>query len=245
MSYAVAVQLDLPFLRADTIVPPAPPAEPSIDFVRVRTARKYIIRVRPDGSIRVTIPRGGSRREAESFLDKHRTWAEQERKRVVAQHAPAQWPEGHIILLRGEPYCLRVESRGRSRMLVVGDQRVRIAADVADLRPATELALRHIATRELVPRLHQLAQQYGLVVARVSIRNQQSRWGSCSRTGVVALNFRLVQTPPAVCEYVLIHELMHLREQNHSRRYWYLVEEVCPGFREAERWLRIDGRGLF
>lgn len=245
MSYAVAVQLDLPFLRADPIVPPAPPAEPPIDFVRVRRARKYIIRVRPDGSIRVTIPRGGSRREAESFLDKHRTWAEQERQRVAAQHAPARWPEGHAILLRGEPYRLRVESHGRSRMLVVGDQRVRIAADVTDLRPATELALRHIATRELVPRLHQLAQQHGLVVARVSIRNQQSRWGSCSRTGVVALNFRLVQMPPAVCEYVLIHELMHLREQNHSRRYWRLVEDLCAGFREAECWLRIDGRGLF
>ena len=83
------------------------------------------------------------------------------------------------------------------------------------------------------------------MVPRVTIRNQRSRWGSCSRSGVIALNFRLVQTPPAVCEYVLIHELMHLREQNHSRRYWYLVEEVCPGFREAERWLRVEGKALF
>ena len=88
MSYAVAVQLDLPFLRADPFVPPAPRAEPPIDFVRVRRARKYIIRVRPDGSIRVTIPRGGSRREAESCLDKNPTWAEQEPHRRAAQHPP-------------------------------------------------------------------------------------------------------------------------------------------------------------
>lgn len=99
--------------------------------------------------------------------------------------------------------------------------------------------------RELIPRLASLAAEHGLTVARITIRNQRSRWGSCSRRGVIALNLRLVQTPPAVCDYVLLHELMHLRQQNHSRRYWRLVEEVCPGFREAERWLRVEGKALF
>ena len=239
------MQLDLPFFRTDPVATPPPPVHPLIHFVRVRRARKYILRVRPDGSIRVTIPRGGSRREAEFFLEKHRTWTERERLRVLAQHAPAEWPEGHAILLRGEPFRLRVEPRGRSRMLVVGEQRVRIPADTIDLRPATELVLRHIAVRELVPRLRLLAQQHGLTIARVTVRNQRSRWGSCSRTGVIALNFRLVQMPPPVCDYVLLHELMHLRHQNHSRRYWRLVEDVCPDFREAERWLRVEGKGLF
>ena len=62
---------------------------------------------------------------------------------------------------------------------------------------------------------------------------------------MIALNFRLVQMPPAVCDYVLLHELMHLRQQNHSRRYWRLVEAVCPNYREAERWLRVEGKALF
>jgi predicted metal-dependent hydrolase len=239
----VEVQMHLPFLSTDPIIP-VPPAPP-VDYVRVRRARKYIIRVRPDGSIRVTIPRGGSRQEAESFLDRNRAWAEQERLRVAAEHAPPEWPEGHIILLRGEPFCLRVEMRGRSHLVKVGDQRVRIAPGVGDLRPATELALRHIAVRELVPRVHGLAKQHDLDVARVAIRNQRSRWGSCSPTGVIALNFRLVQMPRDVCEYVLLHELMHLRQQNHSRRYWRLVEAACPWFREAEEWLRDRGKSLF
>jgi predicted metal-dependent hydrolase len=127
----------------------------------------------------------------------------------------------------------------------VGDQRVRIGAGVVNLRPAVELALRRIANRELVPRLQELAAGHNLTVARVTIRNQRSRWGSCSRRGVIALNFRLVQMPPAVCDYVLLHELMHLRQQNHSRRYWRLVEAVCPEYREAERWLRVEGKALF
>ena len=237
--YPDAVQLDLPFVRAD-----APP-ELKFEFVRVRHARKYILRVRPDGTLRVTIPRGGSRREAELFLDKHRSWAEKERLRVAAQHAPAQWRAGDTILLHGQPTALRLERGAGGWMVIVGDQRVRMREAPHDLRPAAEAALRQIAGRELVPRLHQLAAQHGLAVSRVTIRNQSSRWGSCSRAGAIALNFRLVQMPPQVCDYVLVHELMHLRQQNHSRRYWRLVEEAFPAFRDAERWLRVEGRSLF
>jgi predicted metal-dependent hydrolase len=234
------VQLDLPFLRA-----PDPPAEPDVVFVRVRRARKYILRVRPGGSLRVTIPRGGSRRDAEAFLQRHQEWVAAERLRVAERHAPVEWRAGDSIPLRGEPTVIRVHDAGRGRIVVVGDQRVRIGADVLNVRPAVELALRRIAVRELVPRLHDLAAANGLTVARVTIRNQRSRWGSCSRRGKIALNFRLVQMPSPICDYVLLHELMHLRQQNHSRRYWRLVEAVCPDYREAERWLRVEGRALF
>ena len=234
------MQLDLPFLRA---AEPAP--EPDVCFVRVRRARKYILRVRPDGSLRVTIPRGGSRRDAEAFLRRHQDWVAAERLRAAERHAPVEWRAGDSILLHGELTTIRVHERAHGQIVVVGDQRVRIAAGVVNVRPAVELALRRIASRELVPRLQALASEHGLSVDRVTIRNQRSRWGSCSRRGVIALNFRLVQMPPAVCDYVLLHELMHLRQQNHSRRYWRLVEAVCPDYRDAERWLRVEGRALF
>ena len=234
------MQLDLPFLRAAE-----PPPEPDVDFVRVRRARKYILRVRPDGSLRVTIPRGGSRRDAEAFLRRHQEWVAAERVRVAERHAPVEWRAGDAIPLHGELTTIRVHERAHGQMVVVGEQRVRIAAGVVNVRPAVELALRRIASRELVPRLQALASEHSLTVDRVTIRNQRSRWGSCSRRGVIALNFRLVQMPPAVCDYVLLHELMHLRQQNHSRRYWRLVAAVCPDYREAERWLRVEGRALF
>ena len=111
---------------------------------------------------------------------------------------------------------------------------------------ATLAALERLLARaELVPRLHELAARHGLAVSRVTIRSQTSRWGSCSRGSSIALNFRLVQMPPDVCEYVLIHELMHLKQQNHSRRYWRLVEAVCPDYLAAEGWLRTEGKALF
>ena len=208
-------------------------------------AKRYIIRVRPDGSLRVTIPRGGSHRHAQVFLEEQRTWAERERQRVLAQHAPAKWSEGDTILLRGYPARLRViRERGAAWLDIEGD-RVRLREVTPDLRPAAEECLARIARRELVPRLNELAQMHELPLGPVSIRNQRSRWGSCARSGAVALNFRLIQTPDAVRDYVLIHELMHLRQQNHSRRFWRLVEAACPDFRDAERWLRTEGRSLF
>ena len=91
----------------------------------------------------------------------------------------------------------------------------------------------------------ELAAKHGLAHGPISIRNQRSRWGSCARTGNIALNYRLVQMPPAVRDYVLVHELMHLRQQNHSRRFWKLVATACPQYRDAERWLRVEGQALF
>ena len=167
----------------------------------MRRARRYILRVRPDGSLRVTIPRGGSRAEAVEFVARHASWAARERVRVLEQRA--------------------------------------------SLPPAHEAELRERARQQLIPRLYELAALHGLTVTRVTIRNQRSRWGSCSRSGAIALNYRLVLMPPEVAEYVLIHELMHLKEQNHGRRFWRHVEAACPAFRDAERWLRTHGRTLF
>jgi predicted metal-dependent hydrolase len=249
------VQLEFPFVNPDSLpgeVPPssvdAPPPgaqAPAVLFVRARRARKYILRVRPDGSLRVTIPRGGSRREAEAFLEKHRTWAERERLRAAQHYAPLEWREGQSVLLHGQPVALVVERDARGRVLALGGMRIRLGDDLVNLRPAAEAVLRRMAIAELPPRIRELAAAHGLTVTKTTIRNQRSRWGSCSRSGAIALNFRLVQMPPAVCDYVLLHELMHLREPNHSRRYWRHVEAVCPAFRDAERWLTVEGRSLF
>jgi predicted metal-dependent hydrolase len=233
------VQLELPFLRA-------PSPEPLIEFVRVRRARRYILRLRPDGSLRVTVPRSGSRAEAVRFVERHLQWVLEERLRLAAQHPPPRWQHGHAILLDGEPVTITVgaDATGAERTVTFGDRSISVPRACDDLRPPIEADLRGLARQTLIPRLYELADLHGLCVARVSIRNQRSRWGSCSRTGSIALNFRLVQMPPYVREYVLLHELMHLKEQNHGRRYWRLVEAVCPDFRDAERWLKTNGRGL-
>ena len=192
--------------------------------------------------MRVTVPRGGSRREAEAFVRENRRWIEGERTRVTTQHPPRDWGTGTAVMFRGRSVALTVDDRAS----VVSYANRRIPLDRRmPVRTLVENDLRHIAHEELIPRLHELAADHGLKVTRVSIRNQRSRWGSCARSGHIALNFRLVQMPDDVRDYVLVHELMHLHQQNHSRRFWRLVEAACPGFRDAERWLRTSGRALF
>jgi predicted metal-dependent hydrolase len=167
-------------------------------FVRHRRARRYVLRVESDGRLRVTIPHGGSRREAEAFIQRNSDWVVRERTRAQAEIRPLE----------------------------------------------NDKALRQQARRELPARLLELAARHGLAVTRVSVRNQRSRWGSCGRDGHICLNWRLVVMPPSVRDYVLVHELMHLRRMDHSPAYWRLVADACPDYRTARDWLRRHGPSL-
>lgn len=122
----------------------------------------------------------------------------------------------------------------------IDQQLARWASEVSTPReagaPTRELLLR--AKRELPARLLHLASEHDLTVARISIRNQRWRWGSCSPAGHICLNWRLVTMPEWVRDYVLIHELMHLRRMDHSRKFWKLVAAACPNYRDARAWLR-------
>ena len=235
------MQIDLPFTEQS----PEPPAEePRIEFVRTRKARRYIMRVRPDGSLRVTIPRGGTKTEAIAFLGRHLSWIHKERARLSREQTPVRWTAGTPVLLDGIAHHIVMLDGAGGPLASYAGRAVRVKT-VDDVRPAIEADLKVLARERLVPRLIELARRHGLTFTRVSIRGQRSRWGSCSRSGAIALNFRLVQMPPDVCDYVLIHELMHLKQQNHGPRFWALVEAACPDYRNAERWLRRSGRSLF
>ena len=83
-----------------------------------------------------------------------------------------------------------------------------------------------------------MANRHQLLVRRVCVRNQKSRWGSCSRHGTICLNWRLLQAPESVRDYLILHELAHLKEMNHSRRFWSEVARMCPDYRQAEAWLK-------
>src|SRR5580765_1430672 len=112
------------------------------------------------------------------------------------------------------------------------------------MRPQVQSFLWGLAARELPARVFELAAGHRVHVSRVTVRNQRSRWGSCSRRGTISLNWRLVQTPLFVRDYIILHELAHLKEMNHSRRFWNEVERLCPEFEKAEKWLKEYSRVL-
>jgi len=168
---------------------------------------------------------------------------------------------------RARRYLIRVEDDGRVRVTLprwgskreaaafaereyawIEKQRARLAgqraASACEPMPnEIERELRNRAKRELPGRLLELAARHALTVTRVSVRNQRWRWGSCSRNGHICLNWRLVQMPDAVRDYVMIHELMHLRRMDHSPKFWKLVEAACPTFQTSRAYLRSLSHG--
>ena len=159
------------------------------------------MRVRDDGTVRVTIPRGGSKREAQEFAARQQAWIEKQ--------------------------LLRVDEARARPIEALGDD-----------------VLRGRAKEELPIRLLELAREHGIAVSRVSVRNQRWRWGSCSPNGHICLNWRLVEMPDWVRDYVMVHELMHLKRMDHSRKFWTLVARACPEYEAARAWLRAHRDGI-
>ena len=212
-----------------------------VRFHRNPRARHYLIYVRTDRSIRLTLPRRGNRTEGLEFARSRGRWIERQLRKIDASMvSPKSWVAGTEILLRGQVYVLQIEERADASLARVGEEVFPIHAGAANLRPLVETHFRQLARRELPPRVVECAGRHGLTPRKITVRNQSSRWGSCSASGSISLNWRLIQTPAEVRDYIILHELMHLREMNHSPRFWKLVEQACPDYEQAENWLRIN-----
>ena len=183
------------------------------------------------------MPRGASVTGGLSFAAGQRDWIATEWAR---RRARAEWNCGTLAWYRGELHPIVCDG---SRV-TCGASVLPLPAGVAGLRAAFHERWRAEAAAELPSRCVALGAPHGLRPVRVQVRNQQSRWGSCSARGNIALNWRLVQMPPDVADYVMLHELIHLEHPDHSTRFWRRVATVCSGWRAAERWLRTSGRDL-
>lgn len=209
-----------------------------VRYVRNYRARRYIIRLQPDGSVRTTVPRAGSIKEARAFTERNFEWIARQIQNLQQRPvAPRAWQHGTEILYRGQPVALRVAPNHTGYNVTFADQSVRVT-NTAEVRPFVERHLWKLAARELSQRATELATRHSIAIQRITVRNQRSRWGSCSHQGTISLNWRLIQTPDFVRDYIILHELMHRREMNHSKKYWQQVAAVCPEFEKAETWLK-------
>jgi len=224
--------------------PPGDTARPrdAVVFRRSPRARNYRLSLGRDGVAVATIPARGSLREAQRFVERNRGWLARARERQLLRPRGAQvWTVGTQLLWRGAFETLRAAAQGGRPGVCLGADVFRVPCLEGDLRPVLESRFKRLARIELPARTWELAARTRMNVTRVSVRNQRSRWGSCTASGSVSLNWRLIQAPESVRDYIILHELMHLREMNHSARFWACVEEVFPAWREAEAWIKRNG----
>ncbi len=213
---------------------------------RHRQARRYTLRIHSvTREVVLTMPPRGSLKEARAFAHKHGGWIAARLKRLPEALAFAH---GTVVPLRGLDHRIEhrrgtrgtvwVEAAGEgARLLCVAGDEPFVARRVADY-------LKREAKRDLEMASRNAAEALGVAIKRVSIRDQSSRWGSCSTTGVLSYSWRLILAPRYVLEYLAAHEVAHLVEMNHSRRFWRLVERMCPNVARAKAWLDAHGTDL-
>lgn len=214
-------------------------------LVRVSTrARNYRLSIPHAGAPVLTVPHYGRWSEAQAFLDRQGAWLAARLKRAAK---PVSFTAGSVIPLRGVAHRIRATGRVRGSVEIsAGDNGPLLMVPGDPEHRARRLTdwLKGEAQQALEARSKVHAKKLRVAVRSVSTRNQSTRWGSCSSSGNLNYNWRLILAPEFVLDYVAAHEVAHLLEMNHSSAFWAVVKRALPDMERGRAWLRAHGRQL-
>lgn len=219
------------------VLPGSPPVE--IVLKRSARARRFSLRVsRLDGRVTLSLPARAREAEAMAFARAQEGWL-----RETLAEMPVRQGVGIGSVIPVEGRAMRLVSASGRGVRVEGDSLL-IPGDPAQAGVRAGAFLKALARDRLVAASDRYAAMIGRRVARVSLRDTRSRWGSCAADGALMYSWRLVMAPPAVLDYVAAHEVAHLVEMNHSDRFWAVVERLYPGWQVQRKWLHAEGQAL-
>lgn len=220
-----------------------------IEYELVQTQRQSLeIRLDGGGGVRLFAPRRAPLRSCDAFVIERAGWIREARERLRAyagQHAQAHpLADGAEILYEGRPVVLHVSEAAKSRAWYDGTAVWVETADPSQLREQ----LKRFLTEQTRARVHELVGQYAPLIGRqpgrIAIRDQRTRWGSCSSQHNLNFNYKLIMAPPEALLYVVVHELCHLYEFNHSQRFWARVRAHQGDYETWKKWLKQNGQML-
>jgi predicted metal-dependent hydrolase len=212
----------------------------------VRSKRRTIaLIVERDGSLTVRAPQRAALRDIESFIREKAAWVLRTRARLQAipEVPKKQFVDGEKFLFLGQPYELKLVKPQRPALqfqdgfTLAGSSQKR--GEQAFMRWYKGQALKLISARVKV-----YSERHGLIPKRIKITSARTRWGSCSPDGTLNFTWRLVMAPLEVIDYVVVHELVHLKVKDHSKRFWNSVEHIMPDYSLHRKWLRKHGEKL-
>ncbi len=226
-----------------------------LQFTLQRTDRKTIgISIDKTGLVKVTGPHGVPDSYINELLHKKSKWIlkklAQLEKSAAGPERTKSFKEGESFAYLGQAYGLKLErapAAEKSSVRLEGEELVlscKGAPEAGKLRDILKLWYVERFKQVIENRLRLYSEIIGVFPCKVTIREQKTRWGSCSSKGNINLNWKLIMAPQEVLDYVVIHELCHMKEMNHSDRFWAEVEKVCPQYKRCRRWLRENGNTL-
>ena len=196
--------------------------------------------------IRVVLP-DGSKEDPEQLLAENAAWVLEKKQKYDSfreQVPDREFTAGATFPYQGEQHEIVIEQRSTSEVV---DQELRLAkhhVEQTSVQRALETLYRRKAREWFETQADHFAEQIGVEYDKIEIRNQRTKWGSCSTSGTLGLNWRLMMAPPNVATYIVVHELAHLREQNHSDEFWSLVAEHDPDYKDHAQWLQENSPKL-
>lgn len=206
-------------------------------------ARRLLLRV--DASVRqieLILPRGVAVERGLEFATAQRSWIA---ARLALLPAAVPFAEGAIVPVLGVPHRVCCETRSRAGPVAVAGGEIRVTGDAAHLPRRVRDHLRQLAARELAARARGYAARIDKRIARITVRDTKSRWGSCSARGALSFSWRLIMAPDHVIDYVCAHEVAHLIEMNHGPRFWRLLHTLIPDTATPRAWLKRHRARLF
>ena len=224
-----------------------------IPYTVRRSSRARHARIVVDaGGVEVVVPERMALKYVPPLVEEKRRWIERTLRRFREAEAAlpaARLDDGGAVPYLGRELELRLHvepDRVRDHVARRGDVlHVRVGADGTEaVRGALERWYRRRARVEVAARLGAATRRAGTTYSRLTIRSQRTRWASCSSSGAMSFNWRLLLAPEPILDYVVEHEVAHLQVLDHSPRFWRLLASRCPEYREHERWLRLNGSAL-
>lgn len=210
------------------------------------TAKRITLRVsNATGEVVLTIPERTDVSLAQRFADSHGPWIAS-RIAKVPQRVP--FAPGALVPLRGVPHRIvhwsSVRGLTQATRGSTGEPIIAVTGEAAHVARRVRDFLEAEARRDLSAAVRRHTAALGVAAKRITVRDTKSRWGSCSANGALNFSWRLIMAPPFVLDYLAAHEVAHLRELNHSHRFWKLTHQLCPRTEEAEAWLKAYGSAL-
>jgi predicted metal-dependent hydrolase len=212
----------------------------------IRSKRKTVsIQIKDDGRLIVRAPLRLSKKNILSIVKKHQNWIDTKQQEIIQRNKTLKkFSEGEEFLYLGKYYPLKIVNNNEN-LLTFEDNFYLSDYCLSNAKEVFTNWYKQNAEKIIKHRVEYYADIYNLKYTKIKISNAKTRWGSCSYNGNININWRLIMAPVEVLDYVIVHELVHLKIDNHSKNFWQNVEMIYPDYKKAKKWLKDNAHLLF